>query len=74
MASRTRLSASVLRQDVDDLHDNYTLGKELGRGQFGVTYLATHNTTGIKYACKVISKKKMVTKEDAEDVEREVAI
>jgi len=67
-------TGSVLRQDVEDLYENYTLGKELGRGQFGVTYLATHKKTGVKYACKVISKRKMVTKEDAEDVEREVAI
>jgi len=65
---------SVLRCDVEDLHANYTLGAELGRGQFGITYLATHNTSSEKLACKVISKRKLATKEDAEDVEREVAV
>jgi len=71
---KLKRQGSILRQNMEDLYANYTLGKELGRGQFGVTYLATHNTTKKKYACKCISKRKMVTKEDAEDVEREVAI
>lgn len=65
---------SVLKCEVEDLHANFTLGKELGRGQFGITYLATHNTTKDKYACKCISKRKLITPEDREDVEREVAI
>jgi len=65
---------SVLKCDVQDLYAEWTLGKELGRGQFGVTFLATHNKTGEKAACKCISKRKLITKEDSEDVEREVAI
>mmetsp|Transcript_1808 Transcript_1808/g.1993 ORF Transcript_1808/g.1993 Transcript_1808/m.1993 type:complete len:516 (-) Transcript_1808:854-2401(-) len=65
---------SVLKRDVQDLNSVYSLGKELGRGQFGVTYLASDKKTGQKYACKCISKRKLLTKEDAEDVEREVAI
>lgn len=69
----TRLG-SVLRAQVEDLHANYTLGKELGRGQFGVTYLATNKKTNQKFACKCIAKRKLVTAEDKEDVEREVQI
>jgi serine/threonine protein kinase len=46
--------------DVQDLYASWTLGKELGRGQFGVTFLATHNTTGEKAACKCISKRKLM--------------
>mmetsp|Transcript_8407 Transcript_8407/g.15954 ORF Transcript_8407/g.15954 Transcript_8407/m.15954 type:complete len:480 (-) Transcript_8407:471-1910(-) len=59
---------------MQDLFATYTLGKELGRGQFGVTYLAVHNVTKKHYACKCISKRKLITPEDREDVEREVAI
>ena len=52
----------------------YTLGKELGRGQFGVTYLCTENSTGLQYACKSISKRKLASKSDKEDVKREIQI
>lgn len=52
----------------------YELGKELGRGEFGVTYLATETSTGEVYACKSISKKKLRTRVDIEDVKREVEI
>uniref|UniRef100_A0A0E0A117 non-specific serine/threonine protein kinase n=1 Tax=Oryza glumipatula TaxID=40148 RepID=A0A0E0A117_9ORYZ len=50
------------------------VGKELGRGQFGVTSLCTHKATGQRFACKTISKRKLSTKEDVEDVRREVQI
>ncbi|KAE8729061.1 Calcium-dependent protein kinase 9 [Hibiscus syriacus] len=33
----------------------YDLNKELGRGQFGITYLCTNKATGRKYTCKSIS-------------------
>ena len=38
----------------------YTLGKVLGRGQFGVTRLATHKASGEELACKSISKRKLL--------------
>ncbi|KAJ0548046.1 putative calcium-dependent protein kinase CAMK-CDPK family [Helianthus annuus] len=50
------------------------MGKELGRGQFGVTYSCTQNSTGVTYACKSISKKKLITKSDKEDMRREIQI
>lgn len=53
---------------------SYTLGRELGRGEFGITYLATDVETGYKFACKSISKKKLRTAVDVEDVRREVEI
>uniref|UniRef100_A0A7S0RDU7 non-specific serine/threonine protein kinase n=1 Tax=Pyramimonas obovata TaxID=1411642 RepID=A0A7S0RDU7_9CHLO len=66
---------SILKRDVETLDDHYIRGKELGRGQFGITYLCTHMETREQYACKSISKKrKICTKEDAEDVRREIAI
>ncbi|XP_047321912.1 calcium-dependent protein kinase 7-like [Impatiens glandulifera] len=57
-----------------DLEQKYELGIELGRGEFGVTYLCTDKSTGEKLACKSISKKKLRTRVDIEDVKREVEI
>jgi calcium-dependent protein kinase len=59
---------------MEDVKSTYTIGKELGRGQFGVTSLCTHKATGERFACKTISKRKLSTKEDIEDVRREVQI
>ncbi|KAF5725475.1 hypothetical protein HS088_TW23G00197 [Tripterygium wilfordii] len=57
-----------------DISAQYDLGHELGRGEFGITYLCTDVNTGEKYACKSISKKKLRTAVDIEDVRREVEI
>lgn len=53
---------------------SYELGRELGRGEFGITYLCTDKGTGDKFACKSISKKKLRTAVDIDDVRREVEI
>lgn len=52
----------------------FTLGPVLGRGQFGVTKVATHKKDGKKYACKSISKEKLKSPEDVESMRREVSI
>ncbi|KAH9741332.1 calcium-dependent protein kinase 8 [Citrus sinensis] len=57
-----------------DISIDYDLGRELGRGEFGVTYLCTDVNNGEKFACKSISKKKLRTAVDIEDVRREVQI
>lgn len=57
-----------------DISEKYQLGRELGRGEFGVTYLCTDLDSGEKFACKSISKKKLRTSVDIEDVRREVEI
>ncbi|KAM1209882.1 hypothetical protein ACFX2I_015441 [Malus domestica] len=54
--------------------DKYVLGRELGRGEFGITYLCTDRETKQALACKSISKRKLRTAVDIEDVRREVAI
>ncbi|KAJ1285867.1 hypothetical protein BS78_03G311200 [Paspalum vaginatum] len=64
----------VLGRPMEDVRSIYTVGKELGRGQFGVTSLCTHKATGERFACKTIAKRKLSTKEDVEDVRREVQI
>ncbi|KAK6925620.1 Protein kinase domain [Dillenia turbinata] len=57
-----------------DISQRYELGHELGRGEFGITYLCIDKSSGEKFACKSISKKKLRTAVDIEDVRREVAI
>ncbi|GMN43728.1 hypothetical protein TIFTF001_012927 [Ficus carica] len=65
---------AVLGRPMEDVRSTYNIGKELGRGQFGVTHLCTHKFTGEQFACKTIAKRKLVNKEDIEDVRREVQI
>ncbi|XP_076923010.1 calcium-dependent protein kinase 26-like [Bidens hawaiensis] len=64
----------VIGHKTDNIRDHYTLGQKLGQGQFGTTYLCTENSTGIDYACKSIAKRKLISKEDVEDVRREIQI
>ncbi|CAA3021674.1 calcium-dependent kinase 2-like [Olea europaea subsp. europaea] len=65
---------TILGKPYEDINSHYSLGKELGRGQFGVTHLCTDIATGQQYACKSISKRKLVTKSDKEDIRREIQI
>lgn len=57
-----------------ELLRRYQLGEELGRGEFGVTRRCTDTSTGETLACKSISKRKLRSSVDIEDVRREVAI
>ncbi|WVZ74159.1 hypothetical protein U9M48_022374 [Paspalum notatum var. saurae] len=68
------LTANVLGHATPSLRDHYALGRKLGQGQFGTTYLCTDLATGVDYACKSIAKRKLITKEDVEDVRREIQI
>ncbi|CAN1199188.1 Calcium-dependent protein kinase 21 [Linum perenne] len=65
---------TILGKPFENVRQLYTLGKELGRGQFGITYLCTENSTGHTYACKSILKRKLASKSDREDVKREIQI
>ncbi|ONI14120.1 hypothetical protein PRUPE_4G263600 [Prunus persica] len=73
-AARPGPIGPVLGRPMEDVRSMYSIGKELGRGQFGVTHLCTHKATGEHFACKTIAKRKLVNKEDIEDVRREVQI
>ncbi|KAF8093445.1 hypothetical protein N665_0383s0073 [Sinapis alba] len=64
----------VLGHKTPNIRDLYTLSRKLGQGQFGTTYLCTEVATGLDYACKSISKRKLISKEDVEDVRREIQI
>ncbi|XP_042427169.1 calcium-dependent protein kinase 1-like [Zingiber officinale] len=64
----------VLGRPMEDVRATYTFGRELGRGQFGVTYLVTHRETGRQFACKSIATRKLIRQDDLEDVRREIQI
>ncbi|XP_065855871.1 calcium-dependent protein kinase 28-like [Euphorbia lathyris] len=57
-----------------DFDRRYTIGKLLGHGQFGYTYVATDKANGDRVAVKKIDKNKMILPIAVEDVKREVKI
>ncbi|XP_072984504.1 calcium-dependent protein kinase 18-like [Typha latifolia] len=57
-----------------DFGSRYLIGKLLGHGQFGYTFVATDKSNGDKVAVKRIDKNKMVLPIAVEDVKREVKI
>ncbi|KAJ8550203.1 hypothetical protein K7X08_033910 [Anisodus acutangulus] len=65
---------TILCKPFDDIKAHYTLGRELGRGQYGVIYLCTENSTRQPYACKSILKRKLVSKKDKDDIRKEIQI
>lgn len=64
----------ILRRPFVDVNSVYDLGKELGRGQFGIIRICFDKRTGLEYACKSISKRKLTNDKDIEDVRREISI
>ncbi|KAK4284007.1 hypothetical protein QN277_000898 [Acacia crassicarpa] len=65
---------SVLQTSSGNFKEFYILGRKLGQGQFGTTFLCVEKATGREYACKSMAKRKLVTAEDVEDVRREIQI
>ncbi|KAK3007096.1 hypothetical protein RJ639_016974 [Escallonia herrerae] len=65
---------SVLKTKTGHLKEFYNLGQKLGHGQFGTTFLCVEKATGQHYACKSIAKRKLITKDDVDDVRREIEI
>ncbi|KAK4782738.1 hypothetical protein SAY86_007112 [Trapa natans] len=65
---------SVLGRKTGNLKEIYSLGRKLGQGQFGTTFLCTEKATGKDFACKTIAKRKLLTRDDVEDVRREIRI
>ncbi|KAI4338907.1 hypothetical protein MLD38_023914 [Melastoma candidum] len=61
-------------QRLPNIEDRYLIDRELGRGEFGVTYLAMDRSSHELLACKSIPKRKLRTAVDVDDVRREVAI
>lgn len=50
----------------------YIIQRTLGEGSFGKVKLAVHQTTGQKVALKIINRKKLVNRDMAGRVEREI--
>jgi calcium-dependent protein kinase len=65
---------SVLLRETGNFKEFFSLGRKLGQGQFGTTFLCIEKETGYQFACKSIAKRKLVTDEDVEDVRREIQI
>ncbi|KAL2480619.1 Calcium-dependent protein kinase 32 [Abeliophyllum distichum] len=64
----------VLDSPTGNIEEFYEMGRELGRGEFGVTYLCTKKSSGEVFACKSISKNKLRTRVDIDDVKKEIKI
>ena len=60
------LSIPSIPSNEQDVNDYYTFHEELGKGQFGTTYLVTDKKTGEQAACKAIAKRKLQNKDDIE--------
>ena len=50
----------------------YTIVRTLGEGSFGKVKLATHQVSGQKVALKIINRKRLVTRDMAGRIEREI--
>lgn len=73
-ASAGLKTGSVLQRKTGNLKDYFSMGKKLGQGQFGTTFLCVEKATGKQFACKSIAKRKLLTDDDVEDVRREIQI
>ncbi|KAK8590250.1 hypothetical protein V6N13_089011 [Hibiscus sabdariffa] len=65
---------SVLGRKTENLKELYSLGRKLGQGHFGTTFLCVEKGTGKEYACKSIAKRKLTSINDVDDVRREIHI
>lgn len=69
-----KVNVSHILEQAGDVREFYTFDRVLGKGNFGVVHLVFDKKTNEQYACKSISKRKLVTADDVEDVRREVQI
>ncbi|CAN1306761.1 Calcium-dependent protein kinase 2 [Linum perenne] len=74
LASAGLQTDSVLKTKTGHLKEFFNLGRKLGHGQFGTTFLCVEKGSGNQYACKSIAKRKLLTMDDVEDVRREIEI
>jgi calcium-dependent protein kinase len=72
--ARTLKLSNAILDKAGDVRDYYTFDKVLGKGNFGVVHLVFDKKTNAPYACKSISKRKLTTPDDIEDVKREIEI
>lgn len=65
---------SILGRKTANLKELYSIGRKLGQGQFGTTFLCVEKATDKEFACKTIVKRRLVSFEDVESVRREIQI
>ena len=64
----------LLNKDYSNVAEHYSMGKELGRGRYGVIRMCKHKQREERLACKMICKSKLASVREAEDVQREVKV
>jgi calcium-dependent protein kinase len=64
----------ILDRPMVNVRSMFQLGRKLGSGQFGTTYLCTERATGLKYACKSVPRSKLARRADIDDMRREITI
>lgn len=64
----------VLASETGDVREVYDVKEVLGKGSFGVCYKAVHKRTGDVVCIKTISKGKLLTNEDAQDIRNEILV
>eukprot|EP00190_Bangiopsis_sp_CCMP1999_P007017 CAMPEP_0198722290 /NCGR_PEP_ID=MMETSP1475-20131203/72_1 /TAXON_ID= ORGANISM="Unidentified sp., Strain CCMP1999" /NCGR_SAMPLE_ID=MMETSP1475 /ASSEMBLY_ACC=CAM_ASM_001111 /LENGTH=522 /DNA_ID=CAMNT_0044483193 /DNA_START=172 /DNA_END=1740 /DNA_ORIENTATION=- len=69
-----KYGVTVLDTPTASIREEYDFGKVLGEGSFGVCVLGTHKRTGQKVAIKTISKGKLVTQDNTQDIRNEILI
>ncbi|KAL1196367.1 Calcium-dependent protein kinase 22 [Cardamine amara subsp. amara] len=65
---------TILGKPLKDINKLYKLKEELGKGNFGTTYMCQEIATGNSYACKSILKSKLRSQEEKEAVKTEIHI
>ncbi|CAH2071625.1 unnamed protein product [Thlaspi arvense] len=69
-----REAGTILGKPLVEFNKLYSLGKELGKGGFGITYTCQEISTGEHFACKSIPKRKLSSEEDKKAVKTEIEI
>eukprot|EP00188_Purpureofilum_apyrenoidigerum_P002421 Plantae.Rhodophyta-Purpureofilum_apyrenoidigerum.ctg2499.p1 GENE.Plantae.Rhodophyta-Purpureofilum_apyrenoidigerum.ctg2499~~Plantae.Rhodophyta-Purpureofilum_apyrenoidigerum.ctg2499.p1 ORF type:complete len:582 (-),score=168.87 Plantae.Rhodophyta-Purpureofilum_apyrenoidigerum.ctg2499:141-1886(-) len=69
-----KYGVTVLDTPTGNIRDEYDFGKVLGEGSFGVCVLGTQKRTGQHVAIKTISKGKLVTQDNTQDIRNEILV
>ncbi|GAQ78469.1 calcium-dependent protein kinase [Klebsormidium nitens] len=74
MMKKSSSKENILGYQTVPVESKYELGRELGRGQFGITRVAKSKVDGLEYAVKCLPKKYMTKQNDIDSVNREIEI
>ncbi|CAI7882864.1 unnamed protein product [Closterium sp. NIES-54] len=55
-------------------HGTYAMGKEIGRGSYGVVVECMHRQTGQRFACKIVSKARLKSVLERQVLTQEIAL